>query len=330
MLTSLEVESMAQRREDSELTNLRRLALFLQVADAESFSRASVQSGVSQPVLSRYVGALEREVGARVFYRDGRGVRLTEAGLRLQVRVKNIMAELSAARLELADAREGASGKAVLGVQPAVGSLLTVPIASRSLRELPNVRVHIMEGLSAHILEWLHSGRIDIALHYDQPNISRANSDSILEQDLLLVGPKESGMSLEGTVPASRLAELTLILPGKPHGLRLILDALALRNGFALNVPLEIDSAPSIVGLVAGGLGYSVLPLNSILDAYRAGHVTASWIAKPRITRNLMMTIASHRPLTPTVRRIVQIIRQEARKVSAAAQQVRVATRRAP
>lgn len=294
----------------------RRIALFLEVAEAGSFSKAATRLGVSQTTLSRHVRALEVAAGLRVFYRDGRGVQLTEAGQRLQARARTIMAEVAAAQLEMTSADAVPSGSVALGMQPAIAGVLGVPIALRAMAQLPGARLRIMEGMSGHILDWLASGRIDIALHYDQPNLGRSNAEPLLAQDLLLVGPQSARLSLEEPVPAAQLREVPLVLPGHPHGLRLTLDAHAARHGYRLNVPIEVDSTPAIIGLVAEGAGYSVLPMALIHEVHHAGRVTASWIVKPRITRTLLMSIATHRPLTATVRRLMQLIRQEARRIS--------------
>lgn len=294
----------------------RRVALFLLVAEARSFTKAATRLGLSQTSLSRHIRTLEVAAGLRVFYRDGRGVQLTEAGKRLQERARNIMQEVAAAQLEMTSADSAPAGLVTLGMQPAISAILSVPVAIKAMSLLPHARLHIMEGMSGHILDWLMAGRVDVALHYDQPNLGRSNAEPLLTQDLLLVGPPDAGMSLEATVAASRLAEVPLILPGRPHGLRLTLDAHATRKGYALQVPIEMDSPSGIIGLVASGAGYSVLPLASIQDACNAGRVCASWIVKPRITRTLLMSIAAHKPLTATVRRFMQIIRQEARRIS--------------
>jgi LysR family transcriptional regulator, nitrogen assimilation regulatory protein len=294
-----------------------RIALFLQVAEARSFSKAATRLGLSQTSLSRHVRALEVAAGLRVFYRDGRGVQLTEAGKRLQERARTIMTEVAAAHVEMTSADSAPSGHVTLGMQPAISGILSVPVAIKAMALLPQARLHIMEGMSGHILDWLTTGRVDVALHYDQPNLGRSNAEPLLAQDLLLVGPAKERMTLDVPVAASRLAEVPLVLPGRPHGLRLALDAHAARKGITLQVPIEVDSASSIIGLVAAGVGYSVLPLASIEEVYRAGRVSAAWIAKPRITRTLLMSIAAHKPLTATVRRLMQIIRQEARRISA-------------
>lgn len=300
----------------------RRIALFLQVAEAGSFSKAATRLGLSQTTLSRYIRALEVSAGLRVFYRDGRGVQLTEAGKRLQARARNIMAEVAAAQLEMTSADAVPTGSVTLGMQPAIAGVMGVPIALRAMAQLPGARVHIMEGMSGHILDWLTTGRVDIALHYDQPNLGRSNAEPLLAQDLLLVAPASAGLSLDVAVPASRLREVPLILPGHPHGLRLTLDAHAARKGYALNVPIEVDSTPAIIGLVAEGAGYSVLPMALIHEVVRAGRVSAGWIVKPRITRTLLMSIATHRPLTATVRRLMQLVRHEARRISLEAREL--------
>lgn len=302
--------------------DLRQISLFLQIAEAGSFSKAAVRLGVSQSALSRQVRQLETAAGTRVFYRDGRGIQLTEAGKRLKTRGANILAEIGLAREEMNDAADVRAGACVVAIQPGIAKVLAAPVAERVLREMPGARLRIMEGLSGQIFEWLAAGRVDVALHYDQPNLTRVNAERVMTQDLFLIGPRSAEMKLRGQVPAVRLAEVPLILPGHPHGLRLTLEALAARQGFALDIPVEIDSAQSIVQLVAKGVGYSALPFSSIEDACRLRLISASVIHKPRIPRALLMTIATHRPLTPTVRRIMQFVRQEAHRVGTQARAV--------
>ncbi|MES2360332.1 MAG: LysR family transcriptional regulator [Pseudomonadota bacterium] len=300
-------------------SDIKSIPLFLQIADAGSFSRASALLGISQPALSRHVGAMEKALGARVFYRDGRGVRLTEAGRRLQTHGKNIMVELAEIREGLGQLGEGFGEHVVIGLQPGIARLIMVPVVQRAMAELPEARLRFMEGPSGDILQWLAEGRIDLALYYDQPNLARGNADPILTQDHLLVGPVAAKLSTKVPVPASRLAEVPLILPGRPHGVRVTMEALAQKKGFDLNIVLEVDSATSILTLIAAGIGYGVLPPTLVTDDYRRGQVSTGWIVKPRVTRTMLMASAPNRPFTGTARRLTQIIRQEADRASAEA-----------
>lgn len=292
--------------------DVKSLALFLQIADAGSFSRASALLGISQPALSRYIRGMENALGARVFYRDGRGVQLTEAGRRLQLHGQNIMAEFASARESLSELGQGCSEQVVLGIQPGISRLIVVPIVQRAVAELPGARLHIMEGASGDILQWLFEGRIDLALYYDQANLARGDAEPIFDQGHLLVGSRAAGLSMDKPVPAKQLAEVPLILPGRPHGVRVTMDALAQKKKFDLNIVLEVDTAAPILALVAAGLGYSVLPSSVAIDAYRNRLISASWIVQPRVTRTILMVPVRSRPFTETARRLMLIIRQEA------------------
>jgi LysR family nitrogen assimilation transcriptional regulator len=298
-------------------SDVKSLALFLQIADAGSFSRASALLGISQPALSRYINGMENALGVRVFYRDGRGVQLTEAGRRLQLHGKNIMMEFAAAREGLSQLGSGCSEQMMLGMQPGISRLIIVPLVQRAMAELPGARLHIMEGASGDVLEWVSEGRIDLALYYDQPNLARGNAESIFEQGHLLVGSTAAGLSMSKPVPAAHLAEVPLILPGRPHGVRVTMEALAKKKNFDLNIVLEVDTAASIVALAEAGIGYGVIPSSLAMDAYRSGRISASWIVKPSVTRTMLMVSAPNRPFTETARRLMQIIRQEAGRAAA-------------
>ncbi len=254
---------MTSKRVEEEWLDSRQLTLFLRIAEARSFSHASTLLGVSQSVLSRHIRRLEAAAGVEVFYRNGRGVALTEAGRRLQSRANSILMELAAARDELTNLKNQPAGTVVVGVQPNLSRWLTVPIAVRAVRELPDAQLSIMEGASAQILEWLDAGRLNVALYYSQHGSRSVNAEAVLQQDMLLVGPPEAGMTLERSVPASRLAEIPLILPMRPHGLRIALDDLAVRKRLSLSVRVEANSASTAhrVGTCERGVRRSLFAL---------------------------------------------------------------------
>lgn len=310
---------MARKSIPGDWLDLRRLRYFIQIAEARSYSKAAIGLAVGQPALSRYIRDIENDIGITLFYRDGRGVKLTDAGQRLYTRGQEILARVEAAKSELANLKGVLTGSISLAIQPSLGRLLTAPIARRIVDEFPQVRLHITEGMSGHILGWLASGSVDIALHYDQPNLSRIPRERLAAQDLLLVGPRNANLSLSQRQSFFDIVKLPLILPGKPHSLRVSLDALAAKKGVSFHVPVEVDSASGIVELIEQGMGYGILPMASFSKALHEGSVSASWIVKPQITRILLMMTASHQPVTPLARKVMEIIRQEARTVAARA-----------
>src|SRR2546425_13132227 len=99
---------------------LHQLRYFCAVADMGSFSRAAEQSHVSQPSLSQQIMKLEDELGARLFDRLGRSVRLTDVGKTFLPRARAVLRELEAARGDVAECKGSVGGPVSVGVIPTV------------------------------------------------------------------------------------------------------------------------------------------------------------------------------------------------------------------
>ncbi len=142
------------------------LEYFRKVAEYGSFSRAAVSLGINQSALSRHVRNLEVGLGIALFYRNGRGVILTEDGKRLLCRAMRVLKEIELAKQEANDARAGVYGSVTIGLTPTVGRVLTLPLAKKLTGKFSNIRLRFVEGFSAHLLEWLDTGSVDMAVLY--------------------------------------------------------------------------------------------------------------------------------------------------------------------
>ena len=90
------------------------LEYFCKVAEYGSFSRAAISLGINQSALSRHVRNLEVGLGIALFYRNGRGVILTEDGERLRERASRVLKEITLAKQEANDARAGVVGSVIV------------------------------------------------------------------------------------------------------------------------------------------------------------------------------------------------------------------------
>src|SRR5258705_13507290 len=99
---------------------IHQLRYFCAVADTNSFSRAAVQAHVSQPSLSQQILKLEDELGARLFDRLGRSVRLTEVGKTFLPRARAVLRELEAARGDVVERKDSVGGAICVGVIPTI------------------------------------------------------------------------------------------------------------------------------------------------------------------------------------------------------------------
>ena len=205
--------------------DIKKLKAFSVVAEFGSFSRAAAVQGVVQPMLSRQVRSLEEELGVQLVHRNGRGIVLTEAGSLLNEYAKGILATLARAESEVGALRANPRGNVVIGMPPSMGSVLTVPLIQKFRSEHPSINMRVIEGFSGYLLEWLLTGKIDVAVLYNAPRTKSLLSEPLLEEELFLIGAANDPSALPpGPIKAKRLAELPLILPSRPHGLRLLID----------------------------------------------------------------------------------------------------------
>src|SRR3990167_2941200 len=144
--------------------NLVQLRYFVRVAEMGSFSKASIELDVAQPALSRQVRLLETDLRVTLLQRTGRGVLLTEAGKRLYEHAIGILQLVAHAREDLSANRDEATGRIVVGLPPSMGRMLTLPLVDAFKQHLPKARLAIVEGLSAHTVEGISTGRVDLGL----------------------------------------------------------------------------------------------------------------------------------------------------------------------
>jgi LysR family nitrogen assimilation transcriptional regulator len=148
---------------------------------------------------------------------------------------------------------------------------------------------------------------------YDTPNLKgkTLRTDPILSDELFLIGsPKDPSRIGNGPVQSARLAEIPLVLPSRPHGIRILVDEAMDHNGLRANVQMEIDAMHSMIALAESGLGYTVLSYSSVRDLVIAKRVRIWRIIDPVITRSLVITTTNQRPSTKPARDLTRIFQE--------------------
>jgi LysR family nitrogen assimilation transcriptional regulator len=303
---------------DLRAVELKQLEYFRHVAELGSFTRAASFLSVVQPALSRQVRQLEVELGQNLFERNGRGVVLTEAGSRLLEHTRGILTQIGRARQELEDQRNGDSGHFVLGLPPSLGSSVTVPLVKAFGQSLPNARLATVEGLSAYILEWLSVGRVDCALVYNASASATVDLQPLLDDQLFLVAPVESrrakGRPAPQRIALADLADYPLIIPSRPHAVRMSVENALASVERKIRVAHEIECIPAVIDLVRQGFGFAVLPMNAVKATQWAHQVRVKPIGNPPLTTSLSIATSAQRPRSPLMRKAIEVIRDIVRQ----------------
>lgn len=295
---------------------IRQLRSFIQICQEGSFSKAAAALGIAQPVLSRQIKMLEADLGVTLFYRHGRGANPTAEGLRLLASASEIMVGLARLREEVTEERGVPRGKVTLALPPFLATVLAVPLMQHISQHYPHVSLHILDGFSGYLHEWLLEGRVDIAV-LNEASRSRAISvEPLMSIGLLLVGkPTSAWNKMVGSGPsisARRIGGVPLIIAEKPHGIRRVVEQLFSKLGTEIQVAYSIDSLAAQKELIAAGLGVGILPYSSVKLELETGRLCASAIVKPRIHQDCVLVTSAERPVTLAMRTIINFIRSHA------------------
>lgn len=285
---------------------LRQLRYFVAASEAGSLLKASGRLHVAQPALGQQITALEDELGTKLLLRSSRGVSLTEAGKVFLEHARVVLADAERARLAVRESASMPRGEVALGLTTTVSLAATMPILSACRERYPLVRLKVVEAYSGFLRERLQSGRLDLALLYDDTFDAGLSKLPLLDDQLVLV--TQGGSTLPGRVNLGDLAQWPLVLPGREHGLRRLIDDACAMHGVALNVVAEIESLSSVKRATEAGIGYTILPLGAVAEEVAEDRLRSIEIDHPRMARRVICATNTTRPTSAAGAAVTQLI----------------------
>jgi LysR family nitrogen assimilation transcriptional regulator len=297
------------------LMDLRQLEYFTHVAELGSFTRAANFLLMTQPVLSRQVRSLEIEFRQVLLERNGRGVVMTEAGKRLLAHSRSILGQAARIRSDMEDGRGKATGRLVVALPPSVSLALTAPLVRLFRQSFPKASLCILEGISAYALEWLAIGRVDCAVVYTVAPSQEIELSPVLSEQLYLIS-KRSTQHASGKImddePAAwpEVAQCQLILPSRPHSIRMLLESSMAEASLRPQVALEIESVPAILNLVRDEGLTAVLSLKALCSTGQENEFDARPIGTPPLQTTLWVATSARRPSGQLLKQTVPLLHQ--------------------
>jgi LysR family nitrogen assimilation transcriptional regulator len=294
--------------------DLRQLRYFVAIVEQGSFSKAAATLNVAQPALSLHVRNMEADLGTALLFRSPHGVMATEAGDILLRNARIIIDQFAVAQEEIRGHQAEPAGEVRLGLPGTISQILSVPLIIAARKKFPKIKLRIAEAMSGFITEWIREGRIDLAVLYIPVEDRVLTSYPVLTEQLHLLGPvlPMDGVKppTNGTLNLKQISQLPLILPSLTHGLRELLEREAAAGNLTLNTVIDVDSYGNIKELVEEGMGYSILPFNSIAREIAAGRLRSWQIGKPELKRDVHLVHPADRPMTNAVSAIEALCRE--------------------
>jgi DNA-binding transcriptional LysR family regulator len=245
---------------------LRHLRYFVGVADELHFGRAARRLGISQPPLSQQIRALEDELGVALFERTSRQVALTGPGRLFLIEARKTLAQAAHAIDIVKRAQQGEVGEVSIGFSSSVPFTAVVVEALSAFREArPAVRLNLTEMPRGDQIEALVQERIDVGFirGFERPNLSVPITVRLLLTEPLLVAMRSdhplAALDREPTIQDLRDVPFVLYQRTFGAGFNEHLTLLCARAGFAPRVVQEATGLSTLLGLVAAGMGITVI-----------------------------------------------------------------------
>ena len=251
-----------------EAMDLRHLKYVLAVAETRNFTQAAASCYVAQSALSQQIARLEKDVGAKLFSRTSRSVRLTAAGELLEPLARRVLADVDNAQAAL-DALSGLRrGRLRLGlVQTRASSVDLVEVMADYHARYPGIDFHVTNAPSAQMAASVLAGDLDIAVVGLGPRqVPEGLDHLVLAVDpLMLIVPAGHALADRDTVDLADLPEShQLIQFTRGSGLRRQVEAAFARAGVEPGQHFQVGQIHDMIRLAARGIGVTVVPRSSV------------------------------------------------------------------
>lgn len=289
--------------------SLASLQLFILIARNRNFSEAARLANLSQPALSRTIRLLEEELGARLFDRTSRTVSLTPAGASLLPVVERLMEDFGHALQDLRPYFAGERGRLVIGALPSVAADILPKAIARFSIGFPDVEILIREGLAEPMVQQILDRTVDFAIG-TPPNMPAQFTFIPLHEDPCVLVCQATDTRFPYPAPWSCFVEHPFVGMEARSSVRQLTDRAFARANLDVPARYECSQLATVGGLIANGLGISLLPRSTLPLARSGGQLAWRTMEPPCQGRTIGIIHAAGRTPAPAALAFVEILRQ--------------------
>ena len=290
--------------------HLDRLKVVQTVAELGSVSKAAKTLGIAQSVVSRHVSLLEAHWGDRLFERTGRGVALSEFGLRVLPQIGAVLTQAGRLQEAVQDAAGVPAGIVRLGILPSMSRLVIGKLMGTLRVKYPAIRLRVTEAFSDAMDRGIADGSLDLGLFSRYGKTAPAGEESFGRLRTYLVGAP-GGKYLDGrqSVPFALLANVPLALPSAPNGMRAVMENVARTKRIQLDVAIEIDTISAMKEICQQVNVCTLLPMCAVVDEVKQGLLAAVPVSQPDVWRTISIGMTHQQPQSRATRAVLGELR---------------------
>ena len=269
---------------------------------------AAGQLNLSQPAVSKCIARLEQNIGARLFEREGRGIRLTPVGEALLQQARRLNVINANALRDIQDFASGDAGTLRLGCGPVMSELFLPTVCALLTRHMPGVKVTILVGMNYTLREKLQQGDIDAILGLVTPDDALFTTYPLLEDTVVVAASSRHPLFKKPDVSPEDVAQAHWVLPVREVASRLWLDAQFRHHKLPPpQAQIEVNATPLLLPMIA----------HSDMLCFISRHMLARQVQEPQLKELPIAALTMPRALgltvvkdwrTPTVQRFTDLL----------------------
>jgi DNA-binding transcriptional LysR family regulator len=278
---------------------------FQTLARMQHVTHAAETLSISQSALSRSIARFEDEIGVPLFERQGRSIRLNKYGHIFLKHVDNMMQEFDEGKQEIKELLDPDKGEVSLGFLHTL-STSHIPDLLASFRAYyPKINFRLGQGPSHYLIDQLQVGEFDLCLIAPMEIKSPIAWRKLWHEELFVIVPKDHKYANRKNITLEEIADESFIHLKEGFSLRITIEQLFNEVGITPKITFEGEEADTVAGLVAAGLGVSILPNLKGTDQSKISQIPVN---SPKCQRTIGIAWVEGRYLSPATEKFKQFV----------------------
>ena len=295
------------------IMNLNQLYYFKTLAELEHYTKAAEKLNISQPTLSHSISAMEKELGANLFEKQGRNVVLTKYGRIYMFYVENALTQLELGKNQIERLVSEGGGHVGLAYMTSVGTNYVPDTIAGFLSDPQNKNISFScyEGNTKTLLYNLKREKYDLVFCSKVEEETHVEFIPVFEQSLVVIVPEGHPLEERGKVTVQDICPYPLVSYTKESGMRRLIDDMFAKAQIMPNIFCQFEDVNSMAGLVAGNQGIAIVTDSGALDNYKVKKLE---LDTPHSRRMVYLAYVLNRYLPPAVEQFKDFIIQGTRE----------------
>jgi len=288
---------------------LRQLRYFVAIVDHGSLSRAAKVLHIVQPALTQQLQQLEDELGARLLHRSAQGMQATDAGKIFYEHALAILKQVSDAKSAVAQSTDKPSGTVALGIPQSASGALAFPLLTAVRAAYPDIVFQLTEELTGNLTEQLRSGRLNLAILFDDGQLSHFATTALVEEEMMYITRVDSQFACKRqSISLEKALQVPLILPSIQHGVRPRIEQVVRQQGLNIDKVIDITSIAILKSALMADMGATILPVSPLLAEIERGEMLACPISDVALSRTVSLCASKNIPLTNAAMAVEKLV----------------------